>query len=338
MCLYPKLILNKKYTANKKNGGIAPPLHDERIKYVPVGCQNCIECRKKKAREWQIRLLEDVRHNKNGKFITLTFNDESIYKLCQEIKDLKGYELDNQIATLATRRFLERWRKTYKKSLRHWLVTELGHAGTENIHLHGILWTTESITQIAKHWAYGHIWPSEKSTQINFVNEKTVNYLTKYVNKQDEQHKKYKPIILTSPGIGRGYMTRNDSKRHKYKGEETIQHYTTRTGHEVSMPIYWRNHIFTEEEREKLWLQLLDKNERWIMGEKIDISNDCGYQQYYELLKYYRAKNKRLGYGDDEKDWNREVYENQQRELKQKQRIAKGKNKSLRRGNSKDIG
>ena len=141
MCLYPKLIANPKYRANKKNGGIIPAVFDNRILQVPIGCGNCIECRKKKKREWQIRLYEECEENKNGIFVTLTFSNESIRELGKEIKNLDGYERDNAIATLAVRRFLERWRKKHKKSVRHWLITELGHNGTENIHLHGIIWT-----------------------------------------------------------------------------------------------------------------------------------------------------------------------------------------------------
>ena len=56
MCLYPKLIKNRKYTANEKNGGIVPVFKDIRTLYVPIGCGVCMECMKKKAREWQIRL------------------------------------------------------------------------------------------------------------------------------------------------------------------------------------------------------------------------------------------------------------------------------------------
>ena len=32
MCLYPKLILNKKYTANKKNNYKVPEIKDEKLK------------------------------------------------------------------------------------------------------------------------------------------------------------------------------------------------------------------------------------------------------------------------------------------------------------------
>ena len=38
MCLFPKLIKNKKYIANKKNGGNIPPFFDERVFHVSVAC------------------------------------------------------------------------------------------------------------------------------------------------------------------------------------------------------------------------------------------------------------------------------------------------------------
>ena len=149
MCLYPKLIKNRKYIANKKNEGDIPPLPlrnfngklipDERVLWIPIGCQKCMECRKKKAREWQVRLLEEVAYNNKALFVTLTFSNESIAKIGNELDGkLTGYERDNEIAKIAVRRFLGNWRKHTKKSVKHWLITELGHNGTENIHLHGL--------------------------------------------------------------------------------------------------------------------------------------------------------------------------------------------------------
>ena len=59
MCLYPRLIKNPKYKKNKKNGGVIPAFLDERVLAVPIGCGECIECRKQKRRNWQVRLLEE---------------------------------------------------------------------------------------------------------------------------------------------------------------------------------------------------------------------------------------------------------------------------------------
>ena len=118
MCLYPRLIKNRKYIKNKKNGGNIPPVKDERVLKVPVGCGRCIECKKQKARNWQVRMQEDIRINKNGKFVTWSFSDIELQKLDNEIKNLNGYERDNEICRLAIRRYTERWRKKYKKKER----------------------------------------------------------------------------------------------------------------------------------------------------------------------------------------------------------------------------
>ena len=143
MCLYPKLVDNPKYKVNAKNGGHVPPLKDERVKKVPIGCGYCYECLRKKSNEWRVRLMEELKLRKNGKFVTLTFSDEAFKYLSKKVEGREGYTLDNEIATYAVRRFLERWRKKYKKSVRHWLITELGHNGTENVHLHGIIFTDD---------------------------------------------------------------------------------------------------------------------------------------------------------------------------------------------------
>lgn len=326
MCLYPKLIRNRKYTKTKKNGGNVPPITDERTTLVPVGCGNCMECRKQKAREWQVRLLEDIKHNRNGKFITLTFTNEKYAELCKKYPNLSGYTLDNAVGTLAVKLFRERYRKEYGKSIRHWLVTELGHNGTENIHLHGIIWTDISLEKVEKIWQYGFMWKGQmKNGKLtNYINDKTITYITKYVSKTDTKHKHYKSIILTSPGIGSDYTKTYNSKLNKYNETETIETYRTSTGHKIAMPIYWRNKIYKEEEREKLWLQKLDKQIRYINGKKFDVSKTD--EHYMKALKYEQQLNKELGYGDDQKNFNEEIYENQLRILKQKERIYKAYN------------
>ena len=85
MCYYSQLIKNPKYTPTKKNGGVVPYMEDKRVAVVPIGRGECKECRKAKQREWQVRLKEDIKHNTNGKFITLTFSNEWIAKITREV-------------------------------------------------------------------------------------------------------------------------------------------------------------------------------------------------------------------------------------------------------------
>lgn len=326
MCLYPTFRRNPKYKMNKKNGGIVPVMHDDRVKYVPTGCGECIQCRKQKARNWQLRMLEEVKTSTNGKFVTLTFSEESIHEIATKYGyyDLKGYTFDNAVATKATRLFLERWRKKFKKSVKHWLITELGHENTERIHLHGMIWTDEPISMIRKMWSYGWIYPRDDNTK-NWVNEQTVNYVMKYITKVDKDHKEYKPKILCSMGIGSNYVNTQNFKRHKFDGAETITTYKTKTGHDIALPVYWRNKAFTEEEREKLWLYQLDKKERWVMGEKIDVSTQEGMIEYFDTLKFYQKRNIEMGFGDGSINWDRRKYESDLREIKKKERLNKMK-------------
>lgn len=337
MCLYPKLIKNRKYIANKKNGGVIPAVSDNRVLMVPVGCGRCMECKKQKTREWTVRLSEEIRNNKNGKFVALTFSDESIKELDACIgNNINGYDRDNEIATLGIRRFLERWRKHNKKSVRHWLVTEIGGNGSENIHIHGIIWT-DNIIEIAKRWEYGFVTIGKKrynkegiskdNNDTGYVSERTINYIVKYVNKIDQKHKEYNSKILCSKGIGNKYIERSDSKKNVYKEENTNEAYQTRTGIKLALPIYYRNKIYNEEEKEKLWLKKLDEKVRYVNGIKIDISKDD--KQYYRILEEARKKNKRLGFGDDSKNWNLKKYENERRNLKTLERIKRADKKEI---------
>lgn len=332
MCLFPKLVRNPKYKVNKKNKGNVPHMTDSRVGYVPIGCGWCMECMKQKANHWKVRLMEDIKEHKNGRFITLTFSNEAYTKLAEGI-EATGYLLDNEIATKAVRYFLERWRRKHKKSVRHWLITELGGNGTENIHLHGIIWT-DTPSEINRIWnngkfEYGYVWDgTRKNGQVvNYVNEKTVNYITKYVTKADLKHKSYKPKILCSAGIGRNYIDRYDAKKNKFQGTDTQEYYKTRQGYKMGLPIYWRNKLYSEEERELLWIQKLDENVRYIGGEKISADDEEGYK---ELLKFYREKNARLGYGSPE-NWSMREYEEQRRKLLQDKRMANIKNEKQKK-------
>ena len=173
--------------------------------------------------------------------------------------------------------------------------------------MHGLLFTDE-IEDIKKIWSYGWVFIGE------YVNEKTINHIVKYVTKLDIKNKGYKPKILSSPGIGANYTKRTDSNINKYIKNNTKEYYRTTKGLKLALPIYYRNKIYTEDQREKLWLEKLDKQERYILGEKISIKN--GEQEYFKQLKFAQQKNKRLGYGDNTSEWDIEHYKEYKKHLK----------------------
>ena len=133
--------------------------------------------------------MEEIRENKEATFVTFTFSKESYTKLYFGTRETDSYEKDNEIATKAIRLFLELWRKKTKKSIKHWLITEIGQNETEGLHIHGIIWSTD--TKLIKNtWKHGITWCG------TWVNEQTINYIVKYVFKTDTKHKEYNPKIL----------------------------------------------------------------------------------------------------------------------------------------------
>lgn len=300
MCLYPKLVLNPKYLSNKKNKGNPPQMADSRVKYVPVGCGQCEECRRQQYNNWRIRLGEELKENK-GIFVTLSFAPEELKKLCDETK-LKEC---NAVCAIAVRRFLERYRKKHKKSIKHWFITEMGKPNTtERIHMHGIIFKEMKDEELQNLWKYGKSDIGKKG-----CNEKTINYITKYITKPDENHKDFKALIMCSPGIGKNYMKSVNASLNKFNPNgETFEAYLMPDGTQRGLPIYYRNKLYSEAEREKLWLKKLDKQERWVNGLKIDVSTEEGERMYWQLLRDAQIANKRKGFGDDTKQWKKKEY------------------------------
>lgn len=304
MCLFPRLMINRKYKITKKNNGNVPSLLNNKVKYVPVACGNCIECRRQIANAWKVRLNEEIKTHKYNYFITLTFNNETFKNIIEK------YEISeyNEIVTKCVRLFLERVRKETKKSIRHWLITELGQTKTERIHLHGILFSDKPINNdwLEKLWKYGY-------TDIGkYCSERTINYIVKYVTKIDEKHKDFKSKILCSKGIGSNYINARTKKYHRFK-ENTKENYILNNGNEINLPIYYRNKIYSEDEREKLWIQKIDKDIRYINGIKIKNASK-NIELIKKILTEQQQNNYELGFGGIK--WNCKKYEIQLEKLR----------------------
>lgn len=309
MCLYPILMRNKKYTTNKKNGGNVPVLHDKRLQYVTAACGKCIECREQKGRGWMIRMAEEQRHNPDSKFITLTVSDENYDKIAKKynLKDA------NEIATKMMRLFLERARQRGEKAIKHWFITEMGHENTKRMHMHGIIWDKKATEICLQYWQYGHVYIGE------YVSEKTIRYIVKYMTKVDIDNIGFEGKVLCSAGIGRGYIDRYDAINNRFRGERTKETYTFRNGLESNLPTYYRNKIYDEDEREELWKQKLDKGIIYVRGKEVQADD---WERYERLLKQARKEQNELWKYNPEIKWDEEKYkkrlEKQREDIKRK--------------------
>lgn len=314
MCLYPILIKNPKYLPNKKNGYCPPKLKDERVKYVPIGCGHCMECRRQRANNWKLRLTREMENNPlKAYFVTLTFSDKSLNDL--ETKIQKGNKEtagnDSACAILGLKLWRERYRKKYKRSPRHWMVTEKGHTNTHRLHMHGIIWTEHDIEEVMQTWGYGFTYTGM------YCNLKTVNYIVKYVLKIDNDNPDFEGRVLASPGIGDWNFKRsNGGARSRYRGRLTEERYRLPSGRYTGLPIYLRNKIYTEKQRELLWTFRLDKQERWVNGIRIDVRNEEGERNYLNVLYTQQIYNESLGFGK-RKRYERDKYQTDCKLIKQ---------------------
>lgn len=293
MCLYVTIQLNKRYLPTKKNKGIIPQMKDERMKYIPAKCGKCAECRKEKANMWRVRLSEELRHN-FGYFMTLTFSNDGFKDLCENL-GLPLNSNENTVATIGIRRFLERVRKHTGKSIKHWFVTELGEE-KDRLHLHGVLFNQKAVEYCRKYWKYGHVFVG------SYCNERTINYITKYMLKYDVKHKHYTQIVLASKGIGNQYFERLDAQIEREnaltrKGYVPVYRFRNRT--KMAMPKYYKDKLFTDEEREQIWMGILDEGRTYVHGEKCWMHEE---ELINSLREYYRNRMCQI-MGDDPNIW-----------------------------------
>lgn len=301
---------NPKYKPNKKNKGKPPEATDERVKLVPIACGKCMKCQKNKAREWQIRLTEELKE-RNGLFITLTFTEKDLIKL-ENIAlginpALEGYRLDTATAHLAFNRFRLRYLKEIGHRPRGYFITELGHENTERLHFHGILFDNIGKEELGKIWKYGRVDIGE------YCNERSIGYVTKYLYKKDERHSEYETPYWTSPGLGAGWLKSKSAELQKKQGIKG-DYYRFRDGVKTSMPIYYRNKLYSDEEREELWIEKLNKEETWVDGHRYDLSTEEGYTSWNLGLKEGAKWSETLGFRPHI-DYERKRWEEEKRKL-----------------------
>lgn len=280
MCYFPIKVLNKRFVPTKKNGYNPPECPDERLRYITAECGHCFECRKKKRNMWRIRMKEQKKDTPTGVFFTGTMSP----KRYDEIKKRYNIEDDNEIATKALRLFLERIRKETRKSIKHWVVTEKGHRNTRRIHIHGLFFDTIGIGKYKLERLLKRNWIDGYSYNGYSTSEKCINYISKYMTKRDEANPEFVGKVLASPGLGMGYTERN-KRYHTYKGKDTNEKYVNYNGTTETLPRYYKEKLWTEEERQNLWIIKETNGIKWIGKQKFDTRSEEGERWYKECLE-----------------------------------------------------
>lgn len=285
MCLYAKERANAKYRANKSNGGKAPlPMYQELLR-IDTKCGYCLECRKQRANGWRIRLQNEILDHKENSFVTMTFSDEALDQLIAVARE----DEPNRIATIAIRRFLERYRKHHGKSLRHWFIVELGGSGTERMHIHGIIFGGIDAKELQDRWTYGR-------TDVGYeCSQRTINYVTKYLTKIDPTHREFRSIILVSPALGKSYIEKYRNE-HRFRWDQTNTKYRLSDGREVELPEYYKRKLYSDEEREQLRMLAYAEGKRYVGRTEYIVQDHKQFMVFIEAKTAYVRKMEALGF------------------------------------------
>ncbi|AXL14894.1 replication initiator protein [Microviridae sp.] len=150
-------------------------------------CGRCTPCLLNRQSVWATRChLESLTHGDNI-FITLTYDDEHLPTGRKALRD-------------SVQLFLKRWRQALPQKIRYFIALEYGKLG--RAHFHGIIFNASRFDakSLDTAWAQGF-------THVGECNQKTINYVTKYITKgdsraKDEKDRKTFALMSRNKGIG----------------------------------------------------------------------------------------------------------------------------------------
>lgn len=202
----------------------------------------------KRVGAWAFRLQKQAEVSTSAFFITITYAETPYSR--NGFKTLKKTDLQL---------FFKRLRKNTKnKNIKYYAVGEYGGL-TYRPHYHIIFYNLEGtkeqvLEDLHKAWKLDH----KKIGHIHMgeLNVKTIAYTLKYISKDSkipmfDRDDRQKEFSLMSKKMGANYLTPQMIKYHKAKMNDRF-HITTVEGFKLAMPRYYKDKIYTLEEREKI--------------------------------------------------------------------------------------
>lgn len=228
-----------------------------------VPCGKCNYCLQAKRTDWSFRLLQESKVCTASHFLTLTY-DESNVPLGEDDQPTL-FKRDMQ---LFTKRLRKEQLNHSSDTLRYYTVGEYGTI-THRPHYHSIMFNLHpnTVNKIPEIWGLGHV-------QIGSCTMASIHYTTKYViNKVGTYEGREKPFANMSrrPGLGSNYMTPEMVKWHR----EDMRTFSKINGQLARLPRYYKDKIFSEDERYELTQQF--KSEMATIG----------YTELQRLRKYH---------------------------------------------------
>lgn len=216
-----------------------------------VPCGRCPSCKSAKISGWTLRLMCQDKVSDSSNFITLTYGTG---------KDKEGIHYPrrtaNNLKTVCKRDvqlFLKRLRKLQSKQgglpIKYYLAAEYG-SKTARPHYHAIIFNADK-QHIANAWNLG-------SVHFGNVREASVCYSLKYISKgrtvpRHSRDDRTPEFSLSSQGLGATYLTPAMLRWHRSDITQRV-YAVVAGGKKVSLPRYFKDRIYTDQDREQIRL------------------------------------------------------------------------------------
>ncbi len=260
-----------------------------------VPCGKCPACLKRRQSGWTFRLEKEQMVSESSAFLTLTYDDKNLPISENGYHTL--YKKHHQL-------FLKRLRETLKrnffghirKPLKYYSCGEYG-SKTYRPHYHSIMFNLpkeyiDNPELLDIDWKYGQ-------TLITECNAKTINYVTKYINKTMYTERpeelidvdtgeiliddRVKEFSLMSKGLGKDYLT---PQTVKYYQKKQIPYLTIENGDKRPMPRYYKDKLYNKEVKHIIKEKTLEHLEK-----KPEFQNELQKIEY--IVQKFREQKKK---------------------------------------------
>lgn len=246
-----------------------------------AGCGKCAPCKLKRVNDWIFRLLVEDKVNIGNYFVTLTYDTDHVpiskngfMTLCK--KDLQEY--------------IARLKKLNPEPIKYYAAGEYGESKTYGRpHYHLIIFNIKEERYLWEAWTDEDGKPIG-DIKIGEVAKESVAYTCKYIDKdttiplhgRDDRQKEFS---LMSKGIGKAYMT---SAMLDYHSDYTRNATYINNGLERPLPRYFREKIWTDEQREEIRLDQQMIHDRREKDKEEEFYKKNPYGDYQKHLKNER--------------------------------------------------
>lgn len=223
------------------------------MKTHTVPCGKCNFCLRARKNDWTFRMSWELRECKTAYFITLTYSPEEVPKsghnLTLRKEDIKTFH--NSLRKANDRWYRDQGIEQPDYRLKYYTVGEYGST-THRPHYHLVIFNLrpEIAEKIPQIWGRGNIHQGK-------VEGASMAYVAKYLIDQDDWASNLpieKPFSIMSKGIGEFYLANKQNRDWHKSLEDDPEDWRYLVinilGHKQRIPRYYRDQLFTKEERE----------------------------------------------------------------------------------------